>query len=75
MNEAMKSVLAAMKSDLVEVTVKIHQTTERAVLVSVAGDVEDAVWLALFLVEIEAKPNGFAEVTMPECLAKARGLI
>jgi hypothetical protein len=66
---------SARKSDLVDVTVQIHHRTERAVLVSDDGDRENAKWLALALIEIETKPNGLAEVTMPEWLARERGFI
>lgn len=65
----------ACKSGLVDLEVQIHHRTERAVLVSDDGDRENAVWLALALVEIEMKQGGLAEVTMPEWLAKERGLI
>lgn len=66
---------AAVKSDLVDVTCHVHHTTERAVLVSDDGDVEKACWLPLSQVEVEMKQPPIAEVTMPEWLAKQRGLI
>ena len=66
---------AAMKSDLVDVTCHVLQRTDRAVLVSSDGDVEKAVWLPLSQVEIEMKRLPIAEITMPEWLAKQRGLI
>lgn len=66
---------AAAKSDLVDVTCHVHHTTERAVLVSDDGNIEKAVWLSLSLVEIEMKRPPIAEITMPEWLAKQRGLI
>jgi hypothetical protein len=68
-------VTGARKSGLVDVEVQIHHRTERAVLVSDDGDRENAVWLALALVEIEMKQGDLAEVTMPEWLAKERGFI
>ena len=66
---------SAFKSDLVHVACHIHHTTERAVLVSDDGDVERACWLPLSQVEIEMKRPPIAEITMPEWLAKERGLI
>lgn len=66
---------AAFKSDLVDVTCHVHQTTERAVLVTDDGDIEKAVWLPLSQVEVEMKRPPIAEITMPEWLAKQRGLI
>jgi len=66
---------SAFKSDLVDVACHIHHTTERAVLVSDDGDVERACWLPLSQVEIEMKRPPIAEITMPEWLAKERGLI
>ena len=65
----------AGNSDLCDVTVRVHHTTERAVLVSDDGDPEKAVWLPLSQVEVETKANGIAEITLPEWLAKERGLI
>ena len=65
----------ARKSGLVDVEVQIHHRTERAILVSDDGDRERAVWLSLSLVEVETKQGGLAEGTMPEWLAKERGLI
>lgn len=64
-----------MKSDLVDLTVQIHMTTERAILVSDDGDDEKAVWLPLSQIEVERQSGGFATVTVPEWLAKNKGLI
>lgn len=64
-----------MPDTLCELELQIHQTTPRAVLVSNDGDVEKAVWLPLSQVEIVTKRNGIADVTVPEWLARERGLI
>jgi hypothetical protein len=66
---------SARKSDLIDVTVKVHHTTERAVLVSDDGDREKAVWLPLSQVEVVMKDRGVAEVTLPEWLAIDKGLV
>ncbi len=65
-----------MKSDLIDVQVQIHHKTEKAILVSDDGDREKAKWLPLSQIEVEesAKAN-IATVTMPEWLAREKGLI
>lgn len=63
-----------MKSDLVDIEVQIHHRTERAVLVSDDGDRDKAVWLPL--AQIEVAPFGSHHtVTMPEWLAREKGLV
>lgn len=64
-----------MKSDLIDVTMKIHHQTERAVFASDDGDVEHAVWLPLSQVEVSPRGDGTAEIAMPEWLARERGLV
>ena len=70
-----------MKSNLVDLTVQVHVETAKAVLVSDDGDKEKAVWLPLSQIEIEYRPsmkergNGLAVITLPEWLAKDKGLI
>ncbi len=64
-----------MKSDLVDVTVQVHATTDRAILVSDDGEREKAIWLPLSQCEVLTRPNGIAVVTLPEWLALQRGLI
>lgn len=44
-----------MKSNLVDIEVKLHHQTDRAVLVSTTGDRKDAVWVPKSLCEIEPK--------------------
>lgn len=64
-----------MKSDIIDITVRLHHVTERAVLVSDDDDREKAVWLPLSQIEIEKTDNRTAVVTLPEWLAKERGLV
>lgn len=64
------------KSDLIDLTLKLHHATERAVLVSESEDRDKAVWLPLSQIEVtETKKSGVVEVTLPEWLAKERGFI
>jgi hypothetical protein len=63
------------KSDLVDLTMQLHQETARAVLVSDDGDRDNAVWVPLSQCEIERKASGIVIVTMPEWLALDKGLI
>jgi hypothetical protein len=63
------------KSDLVDLTMQLHQETARAVLVSDDGDRDNAVWVPLSHCEIERKASGIVIVTMPEWLALDKGLI
>lgn len=70
-----------MKSDLVDITVQMHVETEKAILVSDDGDKDNAVWLPKSQVEVEFHPsmkergNGIATITLPEWLAKDKGMI
>ena len=61
--------------DLIEITVMIHHKTDRGVLVSDTGQEDDAVWLPLAKIDIEPRRNGFAQISVPEWLAKREGLI
>lgn len=60
---------------LTDITVQIHVETERAILVSSDGDIENAVWLPLSQIEFATKPGNIAEVTLPEWLAIERRLV
>lgn len=60
---------------LTDITVQLHQETERAILVSDDGSPDNAVWLPKSQVEFVTKPGGIAEVTLPEWLAIERGLV
>jgi len=64
-----------MKSDLTDIEVVIHHQTEKAVLVSLDGEKDGAVWLPLSQIEIEKKQRSIAIVTIPEHLANEKGLI
>lgn len=61
-----------MKSNVVDVEVKLHHQTERAILVSDDGDKANAVWLPLSQIEWD-EADGI--VTMPEWLATEKGFI
>lgn len=60
---------------LTDITVRLVQQTERAILVCDSDDLDKAVWLPKSQVEFEEKPGGLAEVTLPEWLAIERGLV
>ncbi|WP_020179810.1 hypothetical protein [Methylopila sp. M107] len=67
-----------MRSDLVDLLICVHVETAKAILVSDDGDRDKAVWLPLSLVEIERKPAlgaDVAEITLPERVAREKGLI
>ena len=64
------------KSDIIDLTLQLHYTTERAVLVSETGDPDKAVRLPLSQIEVtETKKSGIVEVSMPEWLALEKGLL
>lgn len=63
-----------MKSDLVDVDVKIHHRTDHAYLVSTTGEKKDAVWVPKSLVEIEPTGSGH-KLTLPEWLAIDKELV
>lgn len=67
--------MAAGKSDLVDLTMHLHAATERAIRVSDTGEEEKAVWLPLSQVEVLKRPGGIVVVTLPEWLAHEKGLI
>ena len=62
-----------MRSDIVDVDVRIHARTDRAILASSGGDEGEAEWLPLSQVEVEMRKGGNAIVTMPEWLAIEKG--
>ncbi len=65
-----------MKSDPVDIAAVRHAETDKAILVSETGEKSDAVWLPKSQVEIENDGHkNFITVTMPEWLAKDKGLI
>ena len=63
-----------MKSDLVDLDMKMHYQTDKAVHVSLDGNEAKAVWLPRSQIELEAKPKGIVRVTLPEWLAIKKGL-
>lgn len=68
-----------MKSDLIDIVVQMHAETEKAVLVSDDGDKDKAVWIPKSQCEVEPKAvvkgERFHTITLPEWLAKDKGLI
>lgn len=61
---------------MTDVEMYIHQQTDRAILASDTGDVEDAVWLPLPLVEVAPIAGRVSvTVTIPDWLAQREGLI
>mgnify|MGYP006935485999 CR=1 FL=1 len=60
---------------LTDITVRLVQQTERAILVTDSDDLEAAVWLPKSQVELVEKPGDIVEVTLPEWLAIERGLV
>lgn len=69
----------ARRSDLIDVSLALHHETPKALLVSDDGDREHAIWLPKFLIEFEhwSRNTGgrLVKVTLPEWLAKEKGLI
>jgi len=64
------------KSEIVDVSMHIHVETSKAILASDDGDKEKAVWLPKSQVEIDRPTKASdAIITMPEWLAKEKGLI
>ena len=66
-----------MRSNLIDIAGVVHHETEKAILFSDTDDEKDAVWLPKSVVEIEPDPRkpDYVTVTMPERLAKTKGLI
>ena len=60
---------------LIDLTLRLHHETDKAVLVSDDGDEKKAVWLPLSQIEIERKRGGVVVVTAPEWLATDKGLV
>ena len=58
-----------MTERVVDVEVQIHVRTDRAILVSLDGDKDNAVWLPLSQVDFEDDGSRIVEITMPEWLA------
>jgi hypothetical protein len=62
-----------MKSNLIEVSVKIYAETEKAILVS--DDDKKKIWLPKSQIEIYLEKGGIATITGPEWLFLDKGLI
>lgn len=63
-----------MKSDLCDVDVTLHHETEKALLISVTGDRDDAVWVANSMCELDRTGKIF-QLTLPQWLATEKGLV
>lgn len=63
------------RANLTDLTVTIHAKTPAAIMVSDDGEREHACWLPLAHTEINTQRGITAEITIPEWLAKDRGLI
>ena len=65
------------KSELVDVAGCLHHETDKAILFSDTADKKDAVWLPKSQVEFvhDGGQERFVTVTLPEWLAKEKGLI
>ena len=63
------------KIEFVEMTLKVHADTEKAVLVSDDGEAEKAVWLPKSQIEIYPLKDGNIMVVLPQWLAADKGLI
>jgi hypothetical protein len=64
-----------MKSDLVDIAGYKRAETGKAILFTDTGDEEDAVWLPKSQIEMDDNKDGTVTVTLPEWLAKDKGLI
>lgn len=63
-----------MRSNLVDLKLRLHHRTDKAVLVSDTDEKDDAIWLPLSQVEVEEQ-GAYATITMPEWLAIDKGFV
>lgn len=65
------------KRELIDLTVALHAETAKAVLVSEDGKKERAVWIPKSQCEVEPheRHQAIVTLTMPEWMAKDKGLI
>lgn len=65
------------KSELVDLEMYNHFATDRAVLVSLDGEKEKAVWLPFSAIEMEPSQGSrnVVNVTLPRNLAEEKGLV
>ena len=67
---------AVAESRSIELMMVLHRRVGDAVLVSDTGDVRHAVMLPMGAIRVEmSRVNGFVMITMPERLARDRGLV
>ena len=64
-----------MGDDETVVTMKLHHETDKAYLMSIDGDEDNAVWLPKSKTNIESKGKNVFEVMLPIWLAAKKGLI
>jgi len=63
-------------TETTELSMVLHHKTARAVLVSDTGEKDDAVWLPLSQISVgQDSVDDILQITMPEWLAKDKGLI
>ncbi len=71
--------MTAAKSDILDIVVVMHRSTDKAVFVSEHGDVAEAVWLPRSQIEINfrRKDKGvvFYDLQIPQWLAEQEGLV
>ncbi len=60
---------------MVTLQMKLHRRTDRAILASTIEDEADTVCLPLDMAQIEARPDGTHNVSLPEWLATREGLV
>lgn len=63
------------RSDLIDLDVYRHHTTDRAILVSLTGVVKDAVWVPLARCEFVSRKGDIGIITLSEDLATEKGLV
>ena len=64
-----------MKSNIIDIEVKVHARTDKGIRVSATGQQIDAEWLPLSQIEVQEVGGGLVTVTLPEWLALEKGLI
>ena len=64
-----------MRSDVIDIDVRVHARTDKGIRVSTSGQQIDAEWLPLSKVEVDMRENGHATISLPEWLALEKGLI
>ena len=75
MGERTKENEEMSNSELIEIEMQMHSSTQKAILVSDDGNDDNAVWLPLSQIQTRQKGGARMIVTMPEWLATKEGLI